>query len=436
MNRPGTTRPVVADSIRMPVRGMAEREQDTGGQQQKSAGSETGPRVRILVVFNSICLYGLERSIIETFASLLQDIDPYLLIPRSTSRYETRLLAEIQHWKLPFCYFSDHTDWPRIGKPRSLRAAWDIFRSVVIANFDVLKSAKGCDILYIPIITGLYLSFAASIWFRLTGRKVIYSFHDLVLKRSPRLWWGSRFVSIFIHLSEHSFQAVAAANPWITNKTNYTIPPAVAVRGRGDGVDPSSTPAPGGRNLLYLGQIAKHKGIDLLLEAFRHIAPEFPDVRLQIVGGAGWEYEGDFLRSVEDLVGAGRIKHWGYVGDVEPLLQSSYLYIQPTLPSICQESFGRGAVEAMWAGVPVVCFRSGALAEIVQHEVTGIICEVESADCLAAALAQLLSDPEKRNHYSQNCTRRYQDRYSKESIQRQWRALIMQDSNHPDGHKQ
>ena len=120
----------------------------------------------------------------------------------------------------------------------------------------------------------------------------------------------------------------------------------------------------------------------------------------------------------------GRICHWGYVTDVEPIFRSSYIYVHPTLPSLCHESFGRGAVEAMSVGVPTVCFRSGALTEIVKDKETGLICEQENVACLAAAIRELLEDPAKRDFYSRNCRQRYQEYYSKEHIQRRWRALV------------
>ncbi len=78
----------------------------------------------------------------------------------------------------------------------------------------------------------------------------------------------------------------------------------------------------------------------------------------------------------------------------------------------------------MSVGVPTVCFRSGALPEIVQHEVTGLICGQESAECLAGALARLLSDEELRDRYSRNCLARYEAHYSKEQICRQWMDLV------------
>jgi glycosyltransferase involved in cell wall biosynthesis len=389
-----------------------------------ASASRGGAAVRVLVIFNTLCLYGLERSIIEIFASLRPHFEACLLIPEGTSRHNTRLLAEIRHWSLAHAFFSDHADWPRIGRPRSLRAAWRILHCLVTANRDVLRLTRQFDVLYVPNSTGLYLSAAAALWFRLTGRRVIYSFHDLELKPSRYLWLGARWVSDFIHLSDHSYRAVLAANPWIGWKKNHVIAPTVVVRGRAGDGGPAAGPAAGGRSILYLGQVTGHKGIDLLLEAFRMLAAEFPDVRLQIVGGAEWEYDGDFQGILQNSPFADRIRYWGYVGNVEAFLRSSYIYVQPSKPSVVHESFGRGAVEAMWAGLPVVCFRSGSLQEIVEHEVTGLVCETESVECLAGALRRILRHPEERERFSANALTRFDAKYSVARINRQWRELL------------
>jgi glycosyltransferase involved in cell wall biosynthesis len=185
-------------------------------------------------------------------------------------------------------------------------------------------------------------------------------------------------------------------------------------------------PAPSVRMILFVGQVARHKGIELLIEAFCRVAPRFPDATLHIVGGAQWEYGANFQQVLDSTGLSDRIRHWGYVNDVEPLFRSCYVFVHPSLPSIFHESFGRSTVEAMSVGAPVVCFRSGALGEIVQHQVTGLICEEESAECLAEALARLLADPAERNQYGQNCVRRYRERYAKAPILRQWWTLINQ----------
>jgi len=380
--------------------------------------------VRVLVVLNSICFYGMERAVIETFDALRPRIDPVIVIPRAAARYQVHLSMpdELKRRGFSVECFGDHRDWPRIGRPRSVRQAYEIACALLRGNRDLWKAARHSGFIYIPILTGLYFSFLVSAWFRWNKRRVIYSFHELELKPSLLLRLGSLWVTDFVHMTQRSMDMVVAANPYVARKRNHVIPPVVDFSNRVSG-DRLIVPSARGRSILFAGQVSKNKGIDVLIEAFRQIAPEFPDVTLQIVGGADWEYGESFQQALDSTGLDGRIRHWGYVTDVEPIFQSSYLYVHPTLPSVCHESFGRGAVEAMSLGVPTVCFRSGALTEIVRHDETGLICEEESAACLAAALARLLSDPAKRDYYSRNCLRRYQETYSKEYVHRQWAAL-------------
>jgi glycosyltransferase involved in cell wall biosynthesis len=58
------------------------------------------------------------------------------------------------------------------------------------------------------------------------------------------------------------------------------------------------------------------------------------------------------------------------------------------------EGFGLPAVEAMACGVPVVATSAGALSEIIEDGVTGILVPPGDANALKDALRRLLSDPE------------------------------------------
>jgi glycosyltransferase involved in cell wall biosynthesis len=88
-------------------------------------------------------------------------------------------------------------------------------------------------------------------------------------------------------------------------------------------------------------------------------------------------------------------------------------------PSRFHESFGRSVVEAMALGVPTVCFRSGALQEIVVHEETGLICD-ESAASLTAALNRFLMDVAFRNRCGGNARRRYNELFSPGVVRDRW----------------
>jgi glycosyltransferase involved in cell wall biosynthesis len=179
----------------------------------------------------------------------------------------------------------------------------------------------------------------------------------------------------------------------------------------------------GRRNLFYLGQVSRHKGVDLLLESFRSVAAAHPDVMLHLVGGiaSGFELELDRLTSQPGL--AGRVKCWGFRGDALHLLRYAYLHVHPAPPSRFHESFGRGVVEAMALSVPTVCFRSGALQEIVVHEQTGLLCE-ESVALLSSALHRFLSAPGFRDACATEARNRFLRTYSPEVTREQWRRVF------------
>ena len=389
------------------------------------ATTPTGRAKRVLVVLNSLGIgfYGLERQVIETFDALRPSIDPVILIPQAAARYRTPMYDELQRRGFALRMFSDTHDWPRIGKPASLREAFGIARAILRANRDVWREAREADCIYVPILSGLYFSLLASLRFKLRNRRVVYGFHDLLWNPSLRLQAASYWVSDFVHLTGSTMKMAQSSNPAIMRRRNHVIPPVLDFTGR------ARNPQGGvmvikGRGIVFAGQVARHKGIDLLLEAFRQIAPRFPDVTLHIAGGAAGEYGEQFSRAHEATGLGSRIRYWGYLNDVEPLLRAGYIYVHPSLPSVFHEAFGNSAVEALSVGTPIVCFRSGALAEIVQQGETGLICETESAACLAENLAALLSDPAKRGRFSQNCVRQYQEHFSKETIQQRWRMLL------------
>ncbi|MCC5824629.1 glycosyltransferase [Alkalimonas sp.] len=57
-----------------------------------------------------------------------------------------------------------------------------------------------------------------------------------------------------------------------------------------------------------------------------------------------------------------------------------------------QESFGRTVLEAMAAGRVVVCYRWGALPELVLHEQTGLLADFADIEAVAAAIARLVEN--------------------------------------------
>lgn len=137
--------------------------------------------------------------------------------------------------------------------------------------------------------------------------------------------------------------------------------------------------------LLFAGRIAPEKGVEAAIEiAERANAP------LLIVGGI---YDRDyFQRRVLPRLTRART-HMSYIGQV--VRQELWRLMGQAAALLCpiawDEPFGLAPVEAMATGTPVIAFRRGAMAEIIQHGSTGFLVEPDA--CVqAAALVEKLAD--------------------------------------------
>lgn len=138
-------------------------------------------------------------------------------------------------------------------------------------------------------------------------------------------------------------------------------------------------------NILYVGSLSKHKGIQILIEAVRRIKKD--DISLKIVGS------GRYRNRLEDLAGADkRITFHGNINneDIAAYYNESDVLI---LPSIWNEVFGIVSLEAFRAGIPVIASRIGGIAEVVKHNYNGFLFEPGNTDELKQILENLLEDP-------------------------------------------
>ena len=312
----------------------------------------------------------------------------------------------------------DKKDWVKIGRPRSLRQLCAMLLELTRGNIAVLKAARGKDVLYVPGISYVHFCILAALRLRLLGRRVVHHFHDLGTRTlSFPLWiW---LVTDFVHNTQFSYEVVTRALPGIKRKRNIVVPYIIDLERPTVEDQVADSPLLLGRNIFSVGQVSRHKGIDLLLEAFKTIAATFPDVTLHLVGACAPDFKQELEQAISKPPLAGRVKCWGFREDSLRLLRSAYLHVHPSPPSRFHESFGRSVVEAMALGVPKVCFRSGALQEIVVNEKTGLICD-ESSLSLGAAIDRFLSDVDFRNRCGRNARQRYEDRYSPQVVQRHW----------------
>lgn len=147
-----------------------------------------------------------------------------------------------------------------------------------------------------------------------------------------------------------------------------------------------------------VGRIAPWKGQDLFLRAF---ARAFPDgeARAVLVGGALFgedAYAEQLPRLAEQLGIAGRVEMRGHRNDIWAELARLDVLVHA---SITPEPFGQVILEGMAAGVPVIAPGTGGPAEILRHDVTGVLYRPADVSGLADAMRRL-SDPVLRERLS------------------------------------
>ncbi len=149
--------------------------------------------------------------------------------------------------------------------------------------------------------------------------------------------------------------------------------------------DPQAPP-----RILFLGQILRTKGIDLLLEALHRCRAPW---QLHIVGTGPQERE---LRALTRHLGLSHAVSWhGRLTPAEVAATTSAMDLV-AVPSRWAEPFGRGGLEAMRAGLPVVGFDVGGIPDWLDDGRTGLLAPAGDIDALSRALDALLGDAELR----------------------------------------
>ena len=136
--------------------------------------------------------------------------------------------------------------------------------------------------------------------------------------------------------------------------------------------------------IVYIGRLEKIKGIDLLIEAIRHLKEKY-EVTLDIIG-AGKEAErlkGEATEySLSDV-----IQFLGEQTDISRYLREANIFVYP---SVCEEVFGISIVEALAFGVPCVANRVGGIPEIIIDGQNGTLTDEISATGISTAIERLI----------------------------------------------
>jgi glycosyltransferase involved in cell wall biosynthesis len=140
---------------------------------------------------------------------------------------------------------------------------------------------------------------------------------------------------------------------------------------------------PKGGYLAFLGRISPEKRPDRAIQIAREVG-----IPLKIAAKVDKVDEAYFRSTIEPLLDLPGIE---FIGEINERKKTEFLGEAQALlfPIDWPEPFGLSMIEAMACGTPVLAFNCGAVSEIIDHGVTGVIVETmaQAIDALPAVLA-------------------------------------------------
>ncbi|MDI6709011.1 MAG: glycosyltransferase family 4 protein, partial [Candidatus Thermoplasmatota archaeon] len=150
-----------------------------------------------------------------------------------------------------------------------------------------------------------------------------------------------------------------------------------------------------GKIILNISRLAVSKGQKYLIKAFSQIIPDFPDLKLVIIG-EDWGEMKNLKLLVKNLRLEDKVLLPGLVSaqDVLEAFSASEIFVLPSLA----EGLPTVILEAMASGLPIVATDVGGVAETLNG--VGLVIRAANANQLAENMRKLLEDDELRKRCS------------------------------------
>jgi len=170
------------------------------------------------------------------------------------------------------------------------------------------------------------------------------------------------------------------------------------------------------RFILGVGRLDKSKGFDVLIDAYSKLA--LSDIDL-LISGEGSERQ-CLTKQIEDLGLSENVKLIGFRKNIQDYYSQAELYVLASK----KEGYPNALIEAMSMGCPSIATNCEfGPSEIIEHGVNGILVEVDNPNEIAAAISEVLNNPNLRDKISGN-GRRLKETNSESNISKMWEKLI------------
>jgi len=256
--------------------------------------------------------------------------------------------------------------------------------------------------------------------FDFSGGKVSFSPKELVGQTKRK------FNDVYVALSQAVSDALvengvpAAEIVVIPNgiDADAFVDAAINVTGSGAPKMPEDDPRLHDHPLVFAvaRNLVESKGVDILEEAADKVLHDWPtDTTIEApnfrVAGTGADKEA-LIESLREKGIADRFEIMGFAPQISRWYRASDVVAMPSR----SEAVAVVALEAMAHGKPVVAFQVGGIPEVVIDGETGLLVPPEDTEAFAAALTELLLDPERAQKMGAAGEKRAREHFSEKKM--------------------
>jgi len=154
--------------------------------------------------------------------------------------------------------------------------------------------------------------------------------------------------------------------------------------------------------IFALGRLHENKAFDTLL----HAIAETPDVHLWLAGGGPQRSE---LVALAARLGINdRVRFLGWQDDPAPYFAASDMFVIPSR----HEPLGNVLLEAWMHGLPVIAAASQGPRQLIEDGVNGLLVPVDDPTAMAAAIMDMVSDPQRAASLAREGRQSYERDYT------------------------
>ncbi len=177
-------------------------------------------------------------------------------------------------------------------------------------------------------------------------------------------------------------------------------------------------------HLIHASNLRPVKRITDIVRVFQLVQELIP-ARLTILGEG--PQKGIAAEMVAELNLCSKVTFTSTATSVPDMLRSAHLMLLLS----DHESFGLSALEAMACGTPVAASNRGGLPEVIDDEVTGLLCNLCQPEEIASRIVSLLQNPDSWYKMSQAAINAAKTRFDLASIVPQYEALYERVAQNP-----